>query len=159
MSSLVPQVEAVRAVLRAEDYQQLSAAAASPVIKGMGVNVSSIAGLEKSITDDLQKTQTEDPEKFSKDVEELKKKFPDMQATNDVELLKKAAFAAVKAPAQESLMKMMDDRTRMIMSSMELPIDPKVRALLIQTPEGKQYVSAMDELQRRLEGAAQQIKK
>lgn len=159
MSSMVPQIEAVRAVLKAEDYQQLAAAASLPALKNLGMNVGSIANLEKTISSELQKKQEEDPDKFSKDVVELKKKFPDLQAENDVELMKKAAFSSVKAPAQQNLITMIQERSQMILRSMELPIDPKVRSILMQTPEGKQYISVMDELQRRVEGFSQQIKK
>ena len=159
MSSMVPQIEAIRAVLRAEDYQQLATAASSPALRNLGINVSSIAGLEKTMSSELQKKQEEDPEKFTKDAAGLKKKFPNLQAENDVELLKKAAFSSVKAPAQQSLLRMMEERSQMVLRSMELPIDQKIRPLLMQTPEGKQYVAVMDELQRKIEGFSQQIKK
>jgi len=159
MASMVPQIEAVRAVLRAEDYQQLAAAASAPALKNLGINVSSIAGLEKTMSSELQKKQEEDPEKFTKDAADLKKKFPNLQAENDVDLLKKAAFSSVKAPAQQSLLRMMEERSQMVLQSMELPIDQKTRPLLMQTPEGKQYVAVMDELQRKIEGFSQQIKK
>ena len=104
MSSMVPQIEAVRAVLRAEDYQQLATAAAAPALKNLGINVGSIAGLEKTISAELQKKQEEDPEKFAEGAAELKKKFPSLQAENDVDLLKKMAFSSVKAPAQQNLL-------------------------------------------------------
>ena len=159
MSSMVPQIEAIRAVLRAEDYQQLATAASSPALRNLGINVSSIAGLEKTMSSELQKKQEEDPEKFTKDAADLKKKFPNLQAENDVDLLKKAAFSSVKAPAQQSLLRMMEERSQMVLRSMELPIDQKTRPLLMQTPEGKQYVAVMDELQRKIEGFSQQIKK
>ena len=159
MSSMVPQIEAVRAVLRAEDYQQLATAAASPALKNLGINVGSIAGLEKTISAELQKKQEEDPEKFAEGAAELKKKFPSLQAENDVDLLKKMAFSSVKAPAQQNLLKMMEERSQMVLKSMELPLDPKTKSLLTQTPEGKQYVSVMEDLQRKVEGFSQQIKK
>jgi hypothetical protein len=159
MSSMVPQIEAVRAVLRAEDYQQLATAAASPALKNLGINVGSIAGLEKTISAELQKKQEEDPEKFAEGAAELKKKFPSLQAENDVDLLKKVAFSSVKAPAQQNLLKMMEERSQMVLKSMELPLDPKTKSLLAQTPEGKQYVSVMEDLQRKVEGFSQQIKK
>ena len=159
MASMVPQIEAVRSVLRAEDYNSLATAASSPVLKDLGINVSSIAGLDKSIAAELEKKQKEDPETFSKEAAEIRKKFPDLQAKDDVELLKKVAFSSVKGPAQQNILKAVNDRSQAIMSSMELPIDANTRNMLMQTPEGKQYLGVMDTLQGKLEGFSQQIKK
>jgi hypothetical protein len=159
MASMVPQIEAVRSILRAEDYNSLAAAASSPVLKDLGINVSSIAGLDKSIAAELEKKQKEDPETFSKEAAEIRKKFPDLQAKDDVELLKKVAFSSVKGPAQQNILKAVNDRSQAIMSSMELPIDANTRNMLMQTPEGKQYLGVMDTLQGKLEGFSQQITK
>jgi hypothetical protein len=159
MQSLAPQLEAVRSILRAEDYTQLSAATKLPAIKGMGLKFDQLAGLEKTIVDSLTKKQAEDPEGFSKEVATIRKKFPDLQASNDVELLKKASFAAVKGPAQQGLLKQVDERTRAIMSSMNLPIDAETRKMLVMTPEGKSYLDTMDALLSKLQGFSQQVNK
>jgi len=159
MASMIPQIEAVNAVLRAEDYQQLVAAVGSPALKDFGINVSSIAGVETSIASDLAKTQKEDPEKFAKEAASIKKKFPNLQAKDDLELLKKASFILVKSPAQQSLMKMVEERSKNILESMNLPLDPEAKKLLVQTPEGKQYVDAMDSLLNKIQTTTQQVGK
>lgn len=159
MASMVPQIEAVNAVLRAEDYQQLVAAASAPALKDFGINVGPIAGVETSITSDVQKRQQEEPEKFAKEAAEIRKKFPKLQAKDDVDLLKKASFILVKSPAQQSLMKMVEERSQKILESMDLPLDPEARKLLVQTPEGKQYVDAMDALFNKIQTTSQQIGK
>lgn len=159
MTSMVPQIEAVNAVLRAEDYQQLIAAAGSPSLKDFGIDVSSIAEVESTITSDLEKRQGEDPEKLAKEATEIKKKFPDLQAKDDVELLKKASFVLVKSPAQQSLMKMVEKRSNKILESMELPLNPEAKKLLVQTPEGKQYVDAMEALTNKIQVTSQRLGK
>ena len=159
MASMVPQIEAVNAVLRAEDYQQLVAAVAAPALKDFGINVSSIVEIESSIASDLEKRLKEDPEKLAEEAAKVKKKFPNLQAKDDVEILKKASFILVKSPAQQSLMKIVKERSNKILESMDLPLSPESKNLLIQTPEGKQYVDVMDALTNKIQVTSQRIGK
>lgn len=150
---------ALKKIVESKNFDELESALKQAESAGLKLYTKNISSVKKSVYDDLQKKQKENPEEFSKAILKLKKEFPDLVAKDDVEFAATVAFGTVKSQIQQQLIALYNQFISSAFEAMKLPVDQQTRSKLSQSRLGVEYLNTLDDFAMKIELGAQEVKR
>lgn len=146
----------IRKIVEAKNFEEMIAVAAEGEKIKMGLSPQAFKTSYDNIVAALQKESQDDPEKFKKSVEDIRKKYPEITEKDDIKAMTAFIFGTAKSNIQAQATKSYNDLINQAEATMQFP-DDKTKAQLMTSDIGKQYLAMLTEFKNSLESGRQEM--
>lgn len=142
----------------ARDFDEMINALRDAEQVGLKVSVNEVMKANKSIREEFEKQQKENPDEFNKSVELMRKKSKDITDEDPIEAAMKFVFGMSKSKVQQQLINTQEEVMSSSKLAMNLPIDQVTKDSLNQTETGREYLKIIDDFDKALQTGETSVK-
>lgn len=142
----------------ARDFNEMINALRDAEQVGLKVSVNEVMKANKSIREEFEKQQKENPDEFNKSVELMRKKSKDITDGDPIEAAMKFVFGMSKSKVQQQLINTQEEVMSSAKLAMNLPIDQATKDSLKQTETGREYLEIIDDFDKALQTGETSVK-